>query len=482
MVLDPTRKLFRWGPISACPLYMYFTIEPAFKPLKKLLGLCYPDSIVVFKDRKVTWFLDEEQFSKRSNIFTRVNIFDLVKKRFYFNLWDQRTTNLVSGFEQLDHINLSKLSDKKLKDEYTKFKQRYYDWWALTISVELVTVTIEPLLGNKLRQYYSQYQESQYNQDFAILTSPLKLTFYRREQRDLLRIYTLPMAKRESALKDHQKQYYWILNNYYQGKIISADQFADELNKITDSQYQMLSWDINSYEDRLKQQKEKILIQMDLDAKTKEIVSLVETFSTLQDDRKMYNFKAEHYLELFIGEFGKRGKVAIDDLRYFLPDELNQRQDFQSAIQSRRKCLVFECTDNGLSFYSGSEAVLISGRFFNQPDISGTMIHGMVASVGTGFHFRGIARIVRTIEEIDKVQEGDILVTTMTSPDFVIGMRKAGAIITDVGGILSHAAIISRELRKPCIVGTGIATMVIKDGDVVEIHSGKGTVKIIKSG
>jgi pyruvate,water dikinase len=108
------------------------------------------------------------------------------------------------------------------------------------------------------------------------------------------------------------------------------------------------------------------------------------------------------------------------------------------------------------------------------------MIHGQVASVGDNYYFRGTARVVHSISEIGKIQEGDVLVAPMTSPDYVIGMKKAGAIITDVGGMLSHAAIVSRELKKPCIVGTQFATEVIKNGDVVELHCGKGTVRIIK--
>ena len=124
----------------------------------------------------------------------------------------------------------------------------------------------------------------------------------------------------------------------------------------------------------------------------------------------------------------------------------------------------------------------ITNQFSQTADVDESMIHGVVASVGPSFHFRGTAKVVLTIDEIDKIEDGDILVTTMTSPDFVIGMKKAGAIITDVGGILSHAAIVSRELKKPCIVGTQVATKVIRDGDVVEIHSGRGTVKVVKRG
>ena len=78
------------------------------------------------------------------------------------------------------------------------------------------------------------------------------------------------------------------------------------------------------------------------------------------------------------------------------------------------------------------------------------------------------------------MNNGDILVAPMTSPDFIVAMRQASAIITDEGGMTSHAAIVSRELGINCIVGTKIATKVLKDGDLVEVDADQGTVKIIK--
>ena len=67
----------------------------------------------------------------------------------------------------------------------------------------------------------------------------------------------------------------------------------------------------------------------------------------------------------------------------------------------------------------------------------------------------------------------------MTTVDYLPAMKKASAIVTDDGGITSHAAIISRELGIPCIVGTKIATKVLKDGDLVEVNANKGEVKIL---
>ena len=78
------------------------------------------------------------------------------------------------------------------------------------------------------------------------------------------------------------------------------------------------------------------------------------------------------------------------------------------------------------------------------------------------------------------VPEGSILVTGMTNPQMVPFIKNAGAIVTDEGGLTCHAAIISREMKKPCIVGTKVATQVLKDGDLVEVDANKGIVTIIK--
>ena len=68
----------------------------------------------------------------------------------------------------------------------------------------------------------------------------------------------------------------------------------------------------------------------------------------------------------------------------------------------------------------------------------------------------------------------------MTRPEFIPLIRKAAAIVTDAGGILCHAAIVAREMKKPCIVGTKVATKAFKDGDLVEVDANKGVVKILK--
>ena len=93
---------------------------------------------------------------------------------------------------------------------------------------------------------------------------------------------------------------------------------------------------------------------------------------------------------------------------------------------------------------------------------------------------KGRVRIITKREQISSLKNKEILVAIMTTPDYIPAMKKAAAFVTDEGGITCHAAIISREMKKPCINGTKIATTVLKDGDFVEVDAYKGVVKILK--
>lgn len=103
-------------------------------------------------------------------------------------------------------------------------------------------------------------------------------------------------------------------------------------------------------------------------------------------------------------------------------------------------------------------------------------VHGQVAMRGVA---QGKVRVVLKKSEILLVQEGEILVTAMTTPDYVPAMRKAAAFITDEGGITCHAAIVAREFGKPCIIGTKIATKVLQTGDLVEVDADNGVVRVL---
>ncbi len=104
-------------------------------------------------------------------------------------------------------------------------------------------------------------------------------------------------------------------------------------------------------------------------------------------------------------------------------------------------------------------------------------IKGQIAFVGK---VTGKVKIVTSMADAVNLSEGEILVSTMTFPEYIHAMKKAAAFVTNEGGITCHAAIIARELKKPCIIGTKIATQVLKDGDLVEVDATSGMVKVLE--
>ncbi len=99
------------------------------------------------------------------------------------------------------------------------------------------------------------------------------------------------------------------------------------------------------------------------------------------------------------------------------------------------------------------------------------LLHGIAASVGVT---RGKVKVISQPSDHLKMEKGDILVAEFTTPLFLPAILKASAIVTDIGGILCHAAIVAREYRIPCIVGTGNATKVLHDGQEVQVDGSTG--------
>ncbi len=127
------------------------------------------------------------------------------------------------------------------------------------------------------------------------------------------------------------------------------------------------------------------------------------------------------------------------------------------------------------------QAVAKINNFFMSSYVTQDNIDVLKGQTGVKGNIRGKVHIILDANSNHEFQKGEILVTGLTRPEYIPLMKKAVGIITDEGGITCHAAIVSRELGLPCIVGTKIATKVLKDGDLVEINADKGIVKILKN-
>ena len=149
--------------------------------------------------------------------------------------------------------------------------------------------------------------------------------------------------------------------------------------------------------------------------------------------------------------------LALVDLAERAEQHYGQPQDMEWAI-------------------SGDDVFLVQSRPITTLDIVGErepLVSGRAAAPGI---IAGRVRVVSDVDEARAVQAGEILVAPMTTPDWVPAMRRAGALVTDSGGVTCHAAIVSRELRVPCIVGTHNATSVLRNGELVTVDGAAGQV------
>ncbi len=170
-----------------------------------------------------------------------------------------------------------------------------------------------------------------------------------------------------------------------------------------------------------------------------------------------------------------------NDLEFLTINEI-LANDYSNIVTRRNASSTGQC----FSYEASLQTKTVLFRKPNDPDpIIGNSIEETVKTIkGTTAYGGKVQGKIKLVFSFDgkgiEINENEILVAAHTSPNLLPLMKKVLAIITDEGGITSHAAIVARELKKPCIIGTKIATQVLKDGDLVEVDANEGIIRIIK--
>jgi phosphohistidine swiveling domain-containing protein len=190
-----------------------------------------------------------------------------------------------------------------------------------------------------------------------------------------------------------------------------------------------------------------------------------------------------HVIDLIMGRIEQKTGISKKYLKYLSFEEVGLASSgliSRASLQRRHdEGMILIVRGADYKVLEGKEAESIHKELEERlsKGVSQDTVAGQVASQG---YAKGVARIILDLRDFDRFKEGEILVTGMTRPEFVPLMKKAAGIVTNEGGITCHAAIVSRELNKPCIIGTQNATKLIHDGDMVEVRANHGTVRILK--
>ena len=309
-----------------------------------------------------------------------------------------------------------------------------------------------------------------------ILTPVWRKSYYSAQKEDFLR------AKISDEKKVYLEKYEWTLSPLGKTVVhltdedmekrlgrISVAQAEDMLEKIKKSKAQKkrrFCAYIENYSDNPEMSRLLRLIS--------EFIFL-RTYTAESSDRLFYYIRQK-----ILTEISQRLQIPLEEILCMTYQEVAQLSNGQriskSTIAKRKSGELITFFDGENSAYYGGTVGALLKDLLPQNDGKGDGLCGDVACSG---EVRGRVKIVGNFEQTDKVEEGDIVVTSMTTPEIVSALEKAAGIITDEGGVTCHAAIIAREYGIPCLVGTKCATLTLSDGDNVYLDCIHGNVTLL---
>lgn len=412
--------------------------------------------------------------------------------------WEKIIIKEKKVLNKLNKINLDGLSDRKLFSLYHELNKIRYKAWYISINIELFDPWGEFVIENEIASSNAKLSKEQVD----VLIAPIKLSYIREERKDLIRIAKKFYNSRNNIIKiniknilkknkavydelrKHKDKFHYYMNDWANIHILDEMHFLGKLKRLLKMPLEKLNLEeekIATYSKDVEEQKKEICLKKKLPDELANVFYLFERMSEWRDIRKKYVQIVNYYLNKMLKEISKRTDVELLLLEYITYEEINSLKfsdKYIEELKTRKNtpCVLMQYKNKKIWVY-GKDAEDIHNALNESFSHNKTEIKGKSASHGLAV---GIVRIIPTIKEFSKMNKGDILVAPMTRPEYMPIMEKAAAIVTVEGGLTCHAAIVSRELGKPCIVGAQGALMLLKDGMKVEVNAYKGIVKILK--
>lgn len=477
-MIDPKKELFKWGPIDAKPIYVDYFMEPIVR-FTGVFVASWPELIVFMKDEKVVVICDYEKLRDHGEKLFVAHVLPTKEQEKWYAYWGTIIKDLRKVQSQITAKELQKSTVISL---FNKWHQLYLKFWMYGFLPEMANWGGEALLKRKILAKHKDH----FFEIFEAIAAPEQLSFFQIAERESLVIKGIrSKEEQEKELKHYQQRYFWLHNSYHGSQTLPVSFFRKELKKITTKKAKEKIAEIDNYTHGVKQKKEEIIKAYKVDKEIQEIGKQLSFSIWWQDFRKQYNLLGHHYIDVFMRYAEKVHDVPFEELCYYTCQEFFEVMNTgkKSNVQKRFPSFAEHFVEGeGILYYTGEEADALTRPYLSM-DIDKTIKQFTGLPVSRGKEkgmVKGIVKILHTPKSLEKMKKGNILVAPMTSPDYIVAMRKAVAIITDEGGMTSHAAIVSRELKVPCIVGTKIATKILHDGDVVELDVEKGIIHIIK--
>lgn len=470
------------------PVTAWHPTVAANKLDSKFFSLGYGELEVFFKNDYGQMYWRKEQATKLAK-WSYLRYGNKDKFQQLYEAYSKSADEIRYLYYDMDLEKALKLNKKEVASISLRLERAYEKFWGLSMFIDAFDPGYDQ---QKIKQIAEKLGLN--HEEVSALTTPVELT-YNNERRlrllaivDKIRSKSLDKKGLEKYLQSsHEvskyiKDFDFYKSNYSTVDHISEQEAKEEITQLLGDKKALKS-EYNELRDYSERRLAKIRAILKKHKLKNNPLDFFAKTTYWREHRKMINLMGIHVIDLILSKIERETGISKKYLKYLSHKELslavNGLISRETLKRRREDGMILIVREDGYKVLEGKEANSVRDELEERLSrgVSQDTVAGQVASQG---YAKGVARIILDLRDFDRFKEGEILITGMTRPEFVPLMKKAAGIVTNEGGVTCHAAIVSRELNKPCIIGTQNATKLINDGDMVEVRANHGTVRILK--
>lgn len=414
---------------------------------------------------QVFFGLSEEISQTKLSTCTNVELIKFIKEF-------EKLFSTVSSWGTL--ISLTEYEHELVSKKVKKIITKKLSAVSINESIESI---FQLVTTSKHKTYVVKERDELLHLASVISKNPVWLKIFNQEFSQIL-VEIKSMPKLQKLIEQHQQKYLW-LSFGFEGPVLQFGDTLQSLIELIRKNPQELIADIKCNEEKQQTDQKIWLKKLHLTKEEEHLLWIARELGFSKAYRKDIEYHGNYAYHLLISEIGRRFYFSPHQGHYLSLDEVvavilgKAEVDF-NLINDRIKHCVYACENLKVNLCAGEEAQAYRDHFEQEETLDNAQeMFGQCACPGK---VRGKVKIILDQKDYSKFYAHDILVTYATNPNMVPLMKIAKGIITDMGGITCHAAIVSRELNVPCIIGTKFATKALKDGDLVEMDAATGRI------
>ncbi len=457
---------------------------------------CNDTSVVIFGEKhKASMFFEEASLRKTGESIKKLVLSD---PRFT-QKYSSDAEKLISAMHEVGRKAVREPSPEFFKEYWTSYKRTEF----LVGLIRLFNRTGVEECRKWLEREMRGSDSKKIREAFSVLTGTAKESFLQKEQESFKKIFlkarkfkklflkkTLEetafllendgrFAELNALVDEHLKKYCWFPCGYDNEEPWSKAYVASELKQALSNEEKTLARFklVEEHPKKLVEEKKALLDELNPPESISRIFSVLSEFTFFKDyirfNLNRFHYETRPFLRVVSEAIGLK-KLECTELAGWDAIQLieEKRKAIKPLLGELDHAFYFNAKTKTTKVFVGRKALEFRDKIVGVTP-SASFIKGIPATFG-----KAVGRVKIVFKQDDYAGEKNIvLVSPMTTPELMAAMRNAVAIVTDEGGITCHAALVSRELGIPCIVGTKNATRIFKNGDLVEVDAGTGIMR-----